>query len=422
MHTSVSRISSGLRRRGCGPSMRRFACATLLVLVSIAGCTKSGDLDPGALGRDTASMRCFEPKSNDKKDVVCSRWACGHSDLVAARWDGDALRCAPGTIEERARKSALRLVNAYRFLAGVPEIDPEPRWDGPAQECALLAHANNKLSHAPPRDSACWSYYGARASAVSLVANRSAPLAIDPFIEDPGNEDSMVHRRWLLSEKIHRLGLGSTSRFACALVDGREWDPPPAPSGEDAGAEPAPSAPPDPPDAGGPTWPFIPSDVGLGGEPDLPPLPDLDAPRDAGAQEDPGPASDPETPSDPGTSSDPDAPKAEEPASEEDVPEWVAWPPPGPVPFDAIERTRVDLVGWTIQSSSLDLDGAHVEVKVGGVRRAIKTHSLERTMGSLTAIRFVPRGWATKPDERYDVHVVKDETVIDYTVEPLRCP
>jgi hypothetical protein len=39
-------------------------------------------------------------------------------------------------------------------------------------------------------------------------------------MEDPGNELTMVHRRWLLSEELAFVGLGSTDRYACVVVDG----------------------------------------------------------------------------------------------------------------------------------------------------------------------------------------------------------
>ena len=364
MCTSETRLSSGHR----DPSRHVLLVASLGALmsigalVSIAGCTKSGNLGPGSSGAEgvesVTALACVAPASSAERDVVCSRWACGHAELFTATWDGDPKTCASGTIDARAQDRALALVNAYRFLAGVPEVVSEPRWDGPAQECALLAHANRQLSHSPPRDWSCWSDRAARASAVSLVANRSAPLAIDPFIEDPGNAATMVHRRWLLSEKVRRLGVGSTSGFTCALVDGREWDgeAPPAAPESDAGIE---------NDAGGGTV---------------------------------------------------------EKRALAAPPAWVAWPPPGPVPIDAFRRTKVDRTGWTIQSSSLDLDGAVVEIHVAGEARPISVSPLERTMGSLTAIRFVPQGWSTEPDERYDVHVAKGDLVIDYAVEPIVCP
>lgn len=314
--------------------------------VAHLACVTNGDLGPTAQGASAeATLVCAPPATNEARDIACSRWACAHDGLAAAPWDGNAKTCLAGTIDQRARDRSLRLINAYRFLAGVPDLSAEPSWDPPAQDCALLADANHRLSHTPSRDWRCWSDRGARASAVSLVANRSAPLAIDPFIEDPGNESTMVHRRWLLSEKIHRIGLGSTSGFSCALVDGREWD--------------------------------------------LAPVAAASASVDAGS-----------TPT---------------------VAEWVAWPPPGLVPVDVFRRTKVDTLGWTVQSSSLDLDGARVEVRSVGRIRPVKTSALERTLGSLTAIRFVPDGWSSEQGREYDVHVEKEGVRIDFAVTPVSC-
>lgn len=316
---------------------------------------RSGTL--GSVSAESESaMSCVPPASDEAKDRVCSLWSCGHAGIAAVSWDGDPRRCHAGRMDEVARDRALNLVNMYRALAGVPEVSLERRWETPAQECALLAHANQKLSHTPPPDWSCWSSRGARASAVSLVANRSAPLAIGAFIADPGNEASMVHRRWLLSEKVRRLGFGSTSGFACALVDGREFD-------EESS---------------------------------------VDGPVEVESEE-------------------PAAAQARAAASAE-APSWVAWPPPGAVPIDAVQRTLADRTGWTVQSSSLDLDGASVTVSVDGQPKEISVHPLERTLGSLTAIRFVPRGWSSEANERYDVHVERGDLRIDFTVEPVSCP
>lgn len=305
----------------------------------------------GKLATDTSASfsaaACIDAASSDVKAEVCRRWACGRAGLTAAAWKGSLQTCSPDRIDDAARQSALRLVNAYRFLAGLPDVVSESSWEEPAQECALLAQANGKLSHEPPREWSCWSDRAARASGVSLIANRSAPLAIDPFIEDPGNEESMVHRRWLLSESINRIALGSTDGFACAMVDGRQFET-----------------------------------------------------EDETAQD------------------------AEEQAQMLSTPprSWVSWPPAGPTPIDAIRRTKIDTMGWTLQSSSLDLDGASVEVRVDGELRPIKVLPLERLLGSLTAIRFLPDGWSTEVGKRYDIHAVKNDIVMDVAVEPVDCP
>ncbi len=314
------------------PFLRRCAIVVATAIAALGGCMESGNLDP--VGRRAASSLCVDGASD-----ACTRWSCSDGDVVAAAWIGDPGSCAAGAIDADARRRALDRINVYRALAGVQLLTVEPSWEAPAQDCALLAHANRKLSHEPSPDWACWSDRGARASAVSLVANRSAPIAIDAFLEDVGNEPTMVHRRWLLSEKVRRIGLGSTTSFACALVDGREWD-----------------------------------------DPDHPPPPVALSTNT-----------------------------------------WVAWPPPGSVPIDALQKTRVDAMGWTVQSSSLDLDGARVEVRIGDRLAPVKVFALERMLGSLTAIRFVPDGWSTTPGTRYAVHVEKEGVLVDYEVEPVTC-
>ena len=157
-----------------------------------------------------------------RADKVCATWRCSQRDAGKVAWSGNTNVCQPGDIDAASRIRALELVNAYRFLADVPPVDREPSWEPAAQECALVAHANKQLSHTPADTSRCWSPAGAKASASGLLANRNAPLAIGPFIGDPGNETTMVHRRWLLQEELPAIGIGSTDRYACIVIDGTD--------------------------------------------------------------------------------------------------------------------------------------------------------------------------------------------------------
>lgn len=164
---------------------------------------------------------CRAGPGESRREIVCHRWRCeGAGGVAPARWSGDASRCDAGDLDADAGARALRVLNLHRFLAGVAPVEAEAAWIGPAQTCALVAHANKELSHTPAPDWRCWSEVAALTSSVSLIANRSAPLAIAAFIEDPGNEATMVHRRWLLSEELTRVGVGSTDRYACVVVDG----------------------------------------------------------------------------------------------------------------------------------------------------------------------------------------------------------
>lgn len=281
---------------------------------------------------------CREATSEGRRDEVCRRWACDGRDVEASPWGGDPSTCTAGDLDAKAAERALRLVNVHRFLADVAPVVRVSAWTTPAQQCALIAHANAKLSHTPPPSWRCWSESAAEVSSVSLIANRSAPPAISAFIADPGNEQTMVHRRWLLSEEIWRIGLGSTDRYSCVVVDGRSLE-------NGASQE------------GRPTT------------------------RRRG---------------------------------------WVAWPPPGPVPFEVFRTERLDELGWTVQSATEDLDQATVEVASDGRQLAVHTTRLEPFQGSRSAVRFVPNGWKTMLGRSYAVSV-RGSATIDFTVEPVPC-
>jgi hypothetical protein len=158
-----------------------------------------------------------------RRDQVCYRWRCdGRDAKTASKWTGNASSCSAGDLDPAAGERAVRLVNLHRFIAGVDPVTMVPSWSGAAQQCALVAHANAKLSHTPTKDWQCWSSVAAETSGVSLIANRSAGPAVGAYMEDPGNEATMVHRRWLLSPDLARVGIGSTDRYSCVVVDGRK--------------------------------------------------------------------------------------------------------------------------------------------------------------------------------------------------------
>jgi len=202
-----------------------------LVAIAAVACTATN----GALTQSTSAQAiesdagvadvspphdvCADPLPTTRAELVCRRYTC-ERDLSPAIWSGDAAKCAPGTIDPEVRARALRFVNFHRYLADLPPLAIEPSWEPAAAECALLAHANGKLSHDPPKSWRCWSELGAKTSAVSLVANRSASAAMEAYFEDPGNETTMVHRRWLLSGALSTIAIGSTDRYSCVMLEG----------------------------------------------------------------------------------------------------------------------------------------------------------------------------------------------------------
>lgn len=107
---------------------------------------------------------------------------------------------------------------------------------------------------------------------------------------------------------------------------------------------------------------------------------------------------------------------------------FMAWPPPGPVPLEAIAipgNPSVDSTGWTVQtySAAFSLVGASVTVTEGGVAKPVTVTQLGDNYGSRYAIRFNPMGWTTQAGKTYQVTVTAPglATPISYAVEVVSC-
>lgn len=273
-------------------------------------------------------------EGTSREEEVCRRWYCDGKPTQPASWTGSPATCDRGDLDPVAADHALRRINVHRLLAGIEPFTMEAAWTGAAQACALIAHANGRLSHEPPRSSACWSEAGAEISERSLVANVSLVPSVAAYFQDPGNEATMVHRRWLLDETLSNVGFGSTDRYSCVVVAG---------SRTKASARPT--------SARG----------------------------------------------------------------------WAAWPPAGPVPLDVFEAEKLDTAGWTVQSTSEELARATVTVSRDGTELPIVATSLTASMGSRSAIRFVPQGWRTEAGRVYTVTVVGPDVRREIVVQPTAC-
>lgn len=152
--------------------------------------------------------------------AICARWNADRANLSEGAWSGDVSSCDPGDISAEGRDNTLRMVNLYRFLAGLPEVSTDATLDAKAQACSLMMHANDALSHTPPTSWSCYSNDGAEAAGKSNLATAPGVMAVDLYMADPGNETTMGHRRWILSNGLGPIGLGSTSGFSCMWVLG----------------------------------------------------------------------------------------------------------------------------------------------------------------------------------------------------------
>ncbi len=168
---------------------------------------------------------------------MCNRWKADRQSLSEGAWSGSVSACNAGDVAAPGRENALKLVNLYRWMVGLPAVTTDGSRNSQAQACALMMHANGTLSHSPPSSWTCYSSDGANAAGKSNIATTAGVQAVDLYIADPGNQTTMGHRRWILSNGLGPIGLGSTSGYSCMWVIGgsgggnNPWTafPPPGP-------------------------------------------------------------------------------------------------------------------------------------------------------------------------------------------------
>jgi hypothetical protein len=265
---------------------------------------------------------------------TCARWNADRADMGEGTWSGDLTSCEPGEISADGHENALRLVNLYRWLGDLPTVTTDPEQDRTAQACALLMDANNMLSHDPPMDWDCYSQDAYDGASSSNISSGPGVGSVDSYMIDGGNEDTLGHRRWLLSNTLGPIGLGSTGAMGASCLQ------------------------------------------------------TLDGKGKAG--------------------------KA-----------WLAWPPPGPFPTQAIKPGRfggtLGEVGYSIQSDSIDLAAGTLTITSGGEDLPVMVMELPGGYGSRYALNIQPDGWEMEAGKTYTVTLSGASTPITYDIEVVDC-
>lgn len=181
----------------------------------------TGGTTGGATG-DTTGDASGEPL--DEAAMLCARWNGDRADLAEGSWSGDVDACNKGALGQEGHDNALRLINLYRFIADLPPVGEDAARSDRAQACALMMHANGALNHSPPMSWKCWSAEGTEAAGKSNISGTPGVLGIDLYMVDPGNDTTIGHRRWILSNSLGGVGLGSTSQSSCLWVIGGDGD------------------------------------------------------------------------------------------------------------------------------------------------------------------------------------------------------
>lgn len=154
---------------------------------------------------------------------VCARFKADTTPTPGAGWQLSSMPvvCDQGVLDQAAKDDALRRLNLYRWLAGLPPATADASLEPQEQACALVEDRLPQLSHFPPQSAACYSDAASRAASESNLAKGvSTPAdAVDLFLGDEG-VPTLGHRRWCLGQggrtAFGQAGSG-TCMFAFAL-------------------------------------------------------------------------------------------------------------------------------------------------------------------------------------------------------------
>jgi uncharacterized protein YkwD len=169
--------------------------------------------------------------------ATCARWKADTASLSEGTWSGSVDACMVGDISAEGRANALRMVNLMRWLADLPAVTTDAASDQQAQACALMMTANDDLSHSPPMSWDCYSAEGASGAGSGNISSVPGVESVLSYMVDPGNATTLGHRRWILSNGLGPIGLGSAGpgNASCMRVFGGKgkanktwmaWPPP----------------------------------------------------------------------------------------------------------------------------------------------------------------------------------------------------
>jgi uncharacterized protein YkwD len=168
---------------------------------------------------------------------TCTRWKADTANSSEGSWSGSVESCTAGDISADGRENALRMVNLVRWLADLPAVTTDDTSNQQAQACALMMTANDELSHDPPMSWKCYSKTGADGAGSSNISSAPGVGSVLSYMVDSGNDTTHGHRRWILSNGLGPIGLGSAGQngASCMRVFGGQgnankkwmaWPPP----------------------------------------------------------------------------------------------------------------------------------------------------------------------------------------------------
>ena len=121
-------------------------------------------------------------------------------------WTGDLARCIAGTTSQEYRDSVFQRMNWYRQMTGVLPLVEDRELSKFAQIKAMMLAAEDRLSHRPTPD---WACYTSIPRYTESIASTSGITSIDLYMRDSGsNNEAVGHRRMITDGRLELFGTG----------------------------------------------------------------------------------------------------------------------------------------------------------------------------------------------------------------------
>ena len=139
---------------------------------------------------------------------------------IKPNWTGSVGGCKPGTESLASRTATVTAINFFRSMAGLGPVTRNESYEDEALKSALMMDANNRLSHFVSSSGGfqadfswlCSTLVGMQAAYSSnLALGISGAESIEGYMDEPGNNSAVGHRRWFLYAPLRKVGVGSTS-------------------------------------------------------------------------------------------------------------------------------------------------------------------------------------------------------------------
>ena len=125
-------------------------------------------------------------------------------------WTGSVADCIAGTTNQSYRDSIIQRINWFRRMAGLKPVEEDPALSEQAQAAALMMAAEDRLSHVPDSDWACYSREGFTGAYNSNLGPGVTLASVDTYMEDYGrNNIGVGHRNWILLPGLRTVGWGA---------------------------------------------------------------------------------------------------------------------------------------------------------------------------------------------------------------------